>query len=577
MKSLVEKSIAILVLIMVIVSFMSLSTVSANSWLPNRKQYSGGWDAIGSTSKRILEIMISQSNYATFVNKTDCNYYNLKDTRSEHVNELVVVQDSVNGMYSVRIPEDYFIIYHPWKSLLSYYPPVIAFDLITGGYDYNNEYRNYPLERSNKYDAYDRVDTFDFSNENLGDISVLPDFTKWCFFVVHNGGNYMSDLHMVDLKFSNCGITDLSTFKNNISKLKGNRIYLDGNTVTKADYDEFERLAKNNDVCIVTEPTIITPTTNTNTSNNSGKTTNTNTSNNSGKTNNTTTPTLQLANTTTSNTKSSGKVTKNQVYAVMDKLGVKHADFDKYITLAKKGQTGSMNTLMLKNNAAFAARLTQSDADLLCKYIKEQTGLTYNVTIPAKQTGTSNTKNTSNTQNTSNTKNTSNAQTILTTTTTTTYSWSSNFNSDAEVSSPNVPTKSKIITVHVYVSGDKAPYTPAEPTDFEIYVDGQMVENKNGIGKKSVTSNGIHTIRVVPTYDRDKAIEYTVTVKNIDRTAPTIKSIKIYKNGSLVNTNSATYFKAGDKVKFEVTASEKISKIRSRCIWRQSCDGSSNR
>lgn len=172
--------------------------------------------------------MMSQVGYARFVSKTKYNYYHRALISNDVKNQLVPrVEDGLNVFW---LPNNYFDIYRKW-------------DLFSN---------NYVTSMSFNQDGYgegDRVEKFDFSGEDLGDISVLPDFTNWA------GG--LDGLTLVlYLDFSYCGITDLSPFINNIKKIRDTRIYLEGNVVNKENYEEFKAAAQANKVIIMSEPTI---------------------------------------------------------------------------------------------------------------------------------------------------------------------------------------------------------------------------------------------------------------------------------------------------------------------------------
>lgn len=194
MKTFFKKCVAIFV-ITVIVMFgcLPFKNVNAGTFFDGRAAYPGKWTGVSSTSERILAVMCSQLNYPMFVSKTKYNYYQLGDSTHEHLNEVYVYYDQFDKLYHLKIPENYFNIYKPYGTDVGY-----IWDKLIGYEDEN--YCDYPLDYSEKYGARDRVDEFNFSGENLGDISTLPDFSKWAF----SGGNPDSGLgasHILYLNF----------------------------------------------------------------------------------------------------------------------------------------------------------------------------------------------------------------------------------------------------------------------------------------------------------------------------------------------------------------------------------------
>lgn len=550
------------------VVFEDRGNVKLNDWLPDRGAYPREWKGVDSTSQRILKIMISQLRWANFVNKTDYNYYQLYDVANEYVNRLVITQNKSDGRYMLRIPEDYFNIYQA-----------------------RGVFNQYPLVESDKYGAKDRVDKFVFLGEHLGDISVLPDFSRWCFKSDASKKD-LGSYHGIYVYFENCGITNLYAFENNFKKLRSTGIFLAGNNVnmTQTEFNKFEKKAKQYDITIYSKPNLKADNTAVNT--------------------NTTKPTAS-----TNITKPAANTQAGKVIDELDKKG---------------GISGtSISTDNVKNA------------------IKKKTGLSVN-TIDSKTLTEVKTyyeqKNKAaaqgNKTDSSKNNNSNNTQEVQYITYTYTYTAHADYSADLSVNGREV-------TVKVNASGDKAPFVAVSPTDFDVYVDGEFkgrpgsdgilkfnanrvgehvitirktfdgdggdsvgtvnveiekprvevsqahytaidkqgdkvnikasseigidsityngkVTKLNGVKSKNLEINAVSTIKKCEIVVRDIFGQETKIIKDIivDTVKPKIKSFSIEKNGKNVDTKSVCRVKLGDKLKVTITANEAIKGIQ---------------
>jgi len=207
MKNFLKKCFAIPVLIIIFtISCLPRPAVYADVSVNGRKQYHGDIVGIASTSVELLKIIKTQMKYDKFYEYTNYLYYDSAPPGSGKPNELAILSIG-RGESTMKVPKNYFNIYsesYKGKLIVPNWSDVVHPECI--------------------------VDEFDFSNIDLGDISVLPNFSMW----------YKTGSSFLKLKFNGCNITDLSPFKNNIDKLKYTDIDLSGNTVREEDWIDFE-------------------------------------------------------------------------------------------------------------------------------------------------------------------------------------------------------------------------------------------------------------------------------------------------------------------------------------------------
>ena len=436
MKNFIKKSIVILVIMIILmIGFTPFSIVKAGEFVDGWTRYIGDWVRIESSSEILLKKMAQQVQYGTFVGLTKGNYKDPMIGSDKAKNEIFISKDTSKNLYFFRLPDSYFNIYRPYSLM-------------------KNNYYNAPYNQKN------RVKVFDFSNTNLGDISVLPDFYNW-----------KCEASII-IKFNNCGITNLSAFKdkNNLEKIKSTEIELEGNKVTKKDYEEFEKAIKGYYIYIRKKPTIID-----------------------------TTPSNDNKTDTSSN-KSSSVTTKNT-----GALSNSNIDLNKVTGTATNYYTQKNNS----DNKNTTSTQTTNSALL---------GISTAIGNNKATTNTNNNKTTTSIGNKTITTNT-----VTTTTVTTTYG--ADVDSSVEVNQSTY-SKSKKIIIHVKMSGDKEPYVAAVPSDCYVYLNGSDKSigrvNNNGTFTYEVKKNGTYNFEVRPYYFGE-GNKHTVKITTIDTTKPSVK------------------------------------------------------